>query len=158
MFPIVQEGNNEFSVVLVNGRGLGMARQGATLMCYWNGRITNGPHGISYEGATPKPIRVSFGITHCELRDKIYGVTGFDKQHCNLKIICRYPACREYIPVPIDDDDSMDVMFDVARQPGTNCMELYLEREPIWNDNQSNVRALTPLDQQVNSKKMSSLF
>lgn len=131
-----------------------MAKQGATLMCYWDGRMTSGPHGISYEGATPKPIRVSFGITHNELLDKIYGVTGFDKQHCNLKIICRYPACREYIPVPIDDDESIEIMFDVARQPGTNCMELYLEREPICVDNEANVRAPTPVDKQVNYRNV----
>nr|XP_048334933.1 serine/threonine-protein phosphatase 7 long form homolog isoform X2 [Ziziphus jujuba var. spinosa] len=43
----------------------------------------------------------------------------------------------------------MDIMFDVARQPTTNCMELYLEREPVCSDNQSNVRALTPIDQQI---------
>jgi hypothetical protein len=108
-----------------------MARQGVTLMCYWNGRMTNGPHGISYEGAAPKPIRVSYGITHNELLDKIYRVTGFDKRRIKLKITCRYPACREYIPVPIDDDESVDIMFDVARKPRTNCMELYLARDLV---------------------------
>lgn len=98
------------------------------------GKRTSGPHGISSEGAAPKPIRVSYGITH-ELMDRIYGVTGFNKKPFKLKIICRYPACREYIPVPIDDDESVDIMFDVARQPGTNCLELYVEREPPCDHN-----------------------
>lgn len=132
-----------------------MARQGVTLMCYWNGRVTSGAHGISYEGATPKPIRVSYGITYNELLDKIYGVTGFDKHQFKLKITCRYPACREYIPVPIDDDESIDIMFDVARQPGTNCMELYLERVSKPIENQVNVtvpaeRVSVPIENHVN--------
>lgn len=130
-----------------------MARQGVTLMCYWNGKITNGPHGISYEGAAPKPIRVSYGITYDELLDKIYGVTGFDKRRFKLKITCRYPACREYIPVPIDDDESIDIMFDVARQPGTNCMELYLEREPMHIENQVNITVPAHTNNQTPVKK-----
>lgn len=126
-----------------------MSRQGVTLMCYWNGTMMSGPHGISYEGASPKPIRVGYGITHNELVDRIYGVTGFDKQSFKLKIICRYPACREYIPVPIDDDESIDIMFDVARQPGTNCLELYVEREPLCSHNPINVPEPTIVDNQT---------
>ncbi|XP_031741301.1 serine/threonine-protein phosphatase 7 long form homolog isoform X2 [Cucumis sativus] len=126
-----------------------MSRQGVTLMCYWNGTTMSGPHGISYEGAAPKPIRVGYGITHNELIDRIYGVTGFDKQSFKLKIICRYPACREYIPVPIDDDESIDIMFDVARQPGTNCLELYVEKEPLCNHNPINVPEPTIVDNQT---------
>jgi len=129
-----------------------MARQGVTLMCYWNGRMTNGPHGISYEGAAPKPIRVSYGITHNELLDKFfYRVTGFDKRQIKLKITCRYPACREYIPVPIDDDESVDIMFDVARKPGTNCMELYLARDLVRFENQVNVTVPVCTNKQVSA-------
>ncbi|KAL0013037.1 hypothetical protein SO802_000106 [Lithocarpus litseifolius] len=131
-----------------------MARQGVTLMCYWNGRITSGPHGISYEGATPKPIRVSYGITYTELLDTVYGVSGFDKHQVKLKITCRYPACREYIPVPIDDDESIDIMFDVARQPGTNCMELYLERIPVPIENQVNVTVPAHTNKQTPVEKV----
>nr|POF27679.1 serine/threonine-protein phosphatase 7 long form like [Quercus suber] len=131
-----------------------MARQGVTLMCYWNGRITSGPRGISYEGATPKPIRVSYGITYNELLDTVYGVSGFDKHQVKLKITCRYPACREYIPVPIDDDESIDIMFDVARQPGTNCMELYLERVPVPIENQVNVTVPAHTNKQTPVEKV----
>ncbi|KAI4296149.1 hypothetical protein L6164_036131 [Bauhinia variegata] len=117
-------------------------------MCYWNGRVIKGPHGISYEGAEPKPIRVSYGITYDELVDKIYGITGLEKEQFKVKIICRYPACREYISVPIENDESIDIMFDVARQPGTHCMELYIEKEPAHNDNQANTTELIHDDNQ----------
>ncbi|KAJ0030826.1 hypothetical protein Pint_14547 [Pistacia integerrima] len=79
-----------------------MARENVTLMCYWNGRITNGAQGITYEGAVPKPTR--------------------------------YPT-REFIHAH-HDDESLDIVFDVARKPGTNCLELYLEREPASKDSQ----------------------
>ncbi|KAJ0030831.1 hypothetical protein Pint_14549 [Pistacia integerrima] len=98
-----------------------MARENVTLMCYWNGRITNGAQGITYEGAVPKPTR----------------------------IICRYPACREFIPVPIVDDESLDIVFDVARKPGTNCLELYLEREPASKDSQVNITTQIHVDNYV---------
>lgn len=111
--------------------------------------MINGPCGVSYEGAAPKPFRVSYGITHNELMDKIYGVTGFNKKQFKLKIICRYPACREYISVPIDNDESTDIMFDVARQPGTNCMELYIEKEASHIDSQVNITESIPIDNQA---------
>ncbi|CAI0438537.1 unnamed protein product [Linum tenue] len=110
-------------------------------MCYWNGRMANGPNGIHYEGATPKPTRVGCEITYEELLDKIYMITGFDKLQFALKIICRYPACREFIPVPIEDNESIDIVFDVARQPDTNCLELYVEKVPITTDDQANASA-----------------
>ncbi|CAL1385177.1 unnamed protein product [Linum trigynum] len=117
------------------------SRQGVTLMCYWNGRMANGPNGILYEGATPKPIRVGCEMKYEELLDKIYIITGFDKLQFALKIICRYPACREFIPVPIEDNESIDIVFDVARQPETNCLELYVEKVPITTDDQANASA-----------------
>lgn len=134
-----------------------MARQGVTLMCYWNGRMINGPYGVSYEGVAPKPIRVSYGITHNELMDKIYGVTGFNKKQFKLKIICRYPACREYISVPIDNDESIDIMFDVARQPGTNCTEFYIEKEASHIDSQVNINESIPIDNQACMMKQTQI-
>ncbi|XP_031266373.1 serine/threonine-protein phosphatase 7 long form homolog isoform X2 [Pistacia vera] len=60
-----------------------------------------------------------------------------------------YPACREFIPVPITDDESLDIVFDVARKPGTNCLELYLEREPTSIDSQVNITTQIHVDNQV---------
>lgn len=126
-----------------------MARENVTLLCYWNGRITNGAQGITYEGAVPKPTRVSYETTHNELLEKMYEITGFDRQQIKMKIISRYPACREFIPVLITDDESLDIVFDVARKPGTNCLELYLEREPASIDSQVNITTQVHVDNQV---------
>ncbi|KAK3183310.1 hypothetical protein Dsin_030596 [Dipteronia sinensis] len=64
-----------------------MARQGVTLMCCWNGNITSGPNGISYEGATPRPIRVSNDTIHNDLLEKMCRSTGFDRQPlCIIKL------------------------------------------------------------------------
>ncbi|XP_031266286.1 serine/threonine-protein phosphatase 7 long form homolog isoform X2 [Pistacia vera] len=126
-----------------------MARENVTLMCYWNGRITNGAQGITYEGAVPKPTRVSYKTTHNQLLEKMYEITGFDRQLIKMKIICRYLACREFIPVPIADDESLDIVFDMARKPGTNCLELYLEREPASRDSQVNITTQTHVDNYV---------
>ncbi|XP_031266290.1 uncharacterized protein LOC116124689 isoform X1 [Pistacia vera] len=126
-----------------------MARENVTLMCYWNGRITNGAQGITYKGAVPKPTRVSYETTHNQLLEKMYEITGFHQQHIKMKIICRYPACQEFILVPITDDESLDIVFDVAQKPGTNCLELYLEREPASIDSQVNITTQIHVDNQV---------
>lgn len=116
-----------------------MARGSVTLLCYWNGKKTKGEHGIAYEGAAPRPIRVNHGITHNELLDKMYTISGFDRKQFELKIVCRYPVTlMEYIAVPIEDDQSVDLMLEVPCNPGVHCVEIYLEQVPIRIDSQAN--------------------
>ncbi|KAJ0091143.1 hypothetical protein Patl1_14748 [Pistacia atlantica] len=79
----------------------------------------------------------------------MYEITGFEWQQIKMKIICRYPACREFIPMPITDDESLDIVFDVARKPGTNCLESYLEREPASIDSQVNITTQIRVGNQV---------
>ncbi|KAJ0090196.1 hypothetical protein Patl1_14731 [Pistacia atlantica] len=79
----------------------------------------------------------------------MYEITGFHWQHIKMKIICSYLACREFIPVPITDDESLDIVFDMAQKPGTNCLELYLEREPASIDSQVNITTQIHVDNQV---------
>lgn len=105
-----------------------MVGSSITILCYWHGKMATGLHGLTYEGANPKAIKVNYQVTYSELMDKIYSITGYSKQQVQIKIICRYPSsCMEYIPLPIEDQDTLNIILDVAKRPGIHCLELYLE-------------------------------
>ncbi|KAL6547561.1 hypothetical protein OROHE_009266 [Orobanche hederae] len=78
-----------------------MARENIIILCYWNGSVTSSSSGIGYEGATPKPIRVSSRVSYKDLVDKLYSITGFDRLRTRIKITYRYPRNpQDYIPLP----------------------------------------------------------
>ncbi|KAK1565075.1 hypothetical protein Q3G72_018163 [Acer saccharum] len=80
--------------------------------------------------ATPRPIRVSYDTTHNDFLEKMYRITRFYRQRFRMKIICRYPSCIEFITAPINDVESIDIVFDVARA-----------RQPEFNGTVSRKRA-----------------
>ena len=62
-----------------------MAGKNVTIFFYCNGRMTTGIHGLSYEGVTPKAIRVSYQIKYHEIMDKIYVINGYEKHQVAIK-------------------------------------------------------------------------
>lgn len=121
-----------------------MVASSITVMCYWNGKMTMNSRGITYEGAIPKAILVNSRIKYNELVDKIYALTGFDKNQFELKITCRYPGNnQEYIPFLVEDDNSVNVVLAATKLPGINCLEFYLEALPTSIDTRARVPSLT---------------
>ena len=64
----------------------------ATVFCYWDGIICDGPDGISYSEAPKKAIKVNHRVQFDELVNCIYRATSFDKQLHHINLICRYPS------------------------------------------------------------------
>ncbi|KAL6587850.1 hypothetical protein OROMI_000828 [Orobanche minor] len=117
-----------------------MAEEIITILCYGNGKITLGSHGLAYEGPPPKPIRVNNRISYKEVVDEIYNVTGFNKIQMGIKITCRYPSnFKEYIAVPVEDNNTVSVVFDVLMRPDISCLEFYVESFPRGLDEQIEV-------------------
>ncbi|XP_043693412.1 uncharacterized protein LOC122643903 [Telopea speciosissima] len=108
-----------------------MADRMVTLMCRWNGKITTASLGLDYEGGKLKGIRVNHNISHSELLDKMYEITGYDRRQFDIKITCRYPVSRGYIAYMIDDKDSTEIMLELGRHPDVHAVELYLENEAL---------------------------
>ncbi|KAL3510990.1 hypothetical protein ACH5RR_030391 [Cinchona calisaya] len=126
-----------FLLQLAYSRLVRMAGASVTILCYWNGRMTTGLNGLFYEGVTPKAKKVSCRIKYNELMEKIYGIISFERQLVNIKIICRYPSTyKEYIPLPIEDRDTLNIVFDAAKRPGIHCLEFYLEAISRSDDEQ----------------------
>ncbi|KAL6546534.1 hypothetical protein OROMI_022255 [Orobanche minor] len=118
-----------------------MVRENITVLCYWNGRTTLNSRRITYEGAAPKPVKVSSRISYNNLVDKMYGVTGFDRVNNLIKITCSYPSnSQEYIALPVEDDDTMSIVLDVLKGPDTNCLEFCLESTPLQVIETTNVQ------------------
>ncbi|KAG8382511.1 hypothetical protein BUALT_Bualt05G0084900 [Buddleja alternifolia] len=82
-----------------------MASKHITILCYWNGMITYGSHGLGYEGASPKPVRISNRAKFSELVDKMYAITGFNRLLFEVKITCRFVRENTEINNSLRDED-----------------------------------------------------
>lgn len=60
-----------------------------------------------------------------EFMDKIYQVISYEKSYTRLTVTCRYPIRKEYIVLPITDQETMEIAFAVIEAPG-NSVKLYI--------------------------------
>ena len=108
-----------------------MAATDVAVHLYWNGRVKTKKYDVVYEGGDMKvmPIKLNHGTTYFGLLDKIYATTGIKRTDFELNIICRYPiSSREYKPIPIKNDEAVDLMLEVpCRSFRVYCVEIYLE-------------------------------
>ena len=109
-----------------------MASKFVVLLCYWGGKICDGPQGISYNKPPSKAIKVQHGIKFNELINQIHYATSTNKEHNSIKVICRYPSgtgkMMKYIHLPITDNGDIDIMFDaLSLHQELSNIELYLE-------------------------------
>ena len=45
--------------------------------------------------------------------------------------ICKYPiSSQEYKPIPIKNDEGVELMLEVPSRAGVYCVEIYLEEKP----------------------------
>lgn len=51
---------------------------------------------------------------------------GYRKEYERLEVICRYPVRKEYIALPITDQETLDIAFAVVK-PLVNSLELYID-------------------------------
>lgn len=87
--------------------------------------MINGRKGVSYEGPPPTATIIRSPTTFEEFMEKIYQVTGYEKSYTRLAVTCRYPVRKEYIALPIIDQETMEIAFAVVEAPG-NSVELYI--------------------------------
>lgn len=52
-------------------------------------------------------------------------MSSYEKQKTRLPVICRYPVPKEYIPLPITDQETMEIAFAVVAPPRYD-LELYI--------------------------------
>ncbi|KAJ9676422.1 hypothetical protein PVL29_025105 [Vitis rotundifolia] len=111
-----------------------MTAAGVAVHCYWNGRVKKEKGDVDYEGENVNimPVKLNYGTTYAELLDKIYTITGIDRWGFELNIICRYPiSSREYKPIPIKNDEAVELMLEVPIRSGVYCVEIYLETNAV---------------------------
>lgn len=97
-----------------------------TLICYWNGRVVIGRRGVCYDGPPPHATLIRAGASYEEFMDELYHVTRYRREYERLEVTCRYPVRKEYIALPITDQETLDIAFAVVTPPG-NSLELYID-------------------------------
>ena len=110
-----------------------MAAIGVAVNCYWSGIVKKEQNDVVYEGAQMNvlPIKVFHGTTYAGLLDKIYAATTIDRWTFEFNIICRYSiSSQEYKPIPIKNDEGVELMLEVPSRAGVYCVEIYLEEKP----------------------------
>lgn len=66
-------------------------------------KINSGKKSVSYEGLPPIATIIRSGVAFEEFMDKLYLVTGYEKQYMSLAMTCRYLVIKEYITLTIID-------------------------------------------------------
>lgn len=116
-----------------------MGKKDITMFCYWNGNTIQGSEGLSYDKPPNKAIKVKSGMNYKAILNKMYSVASLDRRQFKIKMTCRYPSVvgkiLKYIPVPIKDDDDVDIMFDaIVKHSELSNIDLYLDFENISSD------------------------
>nr|KAJ0206620.1 hypothetical protein LSAT_V11C500279080 [Lactuca sativa] len=125
-----------------------MTSKFVTFLCYRDGKIYDGKEGITYDKSPSKAIKVQRGIKFNDLVNQIYFATSIDKQQYHIKVICRYPSVvgkvMKYIPLPIKDDNDVEIMFDVlSLHQELSNIDLYLEIDVNGNKNHMDITPRT---------------
>lgn len=58
--------------------------------------------------------------------EKLYQITGYDIHNTYLTVTARYPISKEYIALPLTDQEIMEIAFVVVTSPD-NSVEIYID-------------------------------
>lgn len=83
-----------------------------------NGKIIVGKKGISYKSPSRTTTIIISRVIFEEFLGKLYQVTGFEKLYTGLAVTCRYLVAKEYIELPITDQETLEIAFPVVTPPG----------------------------------------
>lgn len=61
-----------------------------TLICYWNGKITDAQEGVSYKDTLLVATVTISRVTFDDFMDKLYQVTSYVKQGTCLAVTCKH--------------------------------------------------------------------
>lgn len=112
-----------------------MAERRINLYVYSQGQIKEGPNGTYYDGGPPRLVKINKRICFTELESRLLVALKVDRKEYALTITYRCPTeflppNIKYIRLPVVDDDSVDMIFDMLES--TNELkgaELFVELE-----------------------------
>lgn len=115
---------------------------------YWNKKTINCRKGIACEDPSCTATVVKSRIMFHEFMDKLYFVTGYDKQYTCLAVIYRYPILKQYRMLPITDQGTIKIASVVVapRESLKLCMATNAEnlphRSPLPSNNNPSFRGM----------------
>ena len=122
-----------------------------TALCYINGTMINGACGIEYSWGPAKAIRITYGITYEELKNKLYRVLHIDRESNKMIITYRYPQVVmpelvKYAHVPITDDEDMEIIFcTIHIYPCLAGVDLFIDVQPLEGSQSISLRDDNPV-------------
>ncbi|XP_010677713.2 uncharacterized protein LOC104893315 [Beta vulgaris subsp. vulgaris] len=74
-----------------------------------------------------------------EILNRVYDFVGCDRMYVELKLFMRYPMPGKYVPIALEDDESLSAIWLSVTQSSAMAMEVYIEQVPKEINVQSNV-------------------
>lgn len=100
------------------------------VLCHYGGRIVLVENRVEYEGGNLEGLEISKTSTYCDLLKKLYEVTGWDENECNITMKCKFPTNGiHYAALDIKNDVTTRMMFDLY--PRVYAIELLVERSNV---------------------------
>ncbi|KZV53743.1 serine/threonine-protein phosphatase 7 long form [Dorcoceras hygrometricum] len=103
------------------------------LLLYIGGNVIIEHNTVQYSISATKATRVSRSISFRELKEKVHKLLNIDSSKFILKLSSKYSFSERsrYVEAhfEIDDDNNLQFMLDINNE--MQCIELFIEIEPI---------------------------
>ena len=108
------------------------------VLVYYGGRIVyDQQHGVYYDGPSPTLVQINRGITLGDLQNQLIASKGLGDGVENVRITYRFSTNRYphanyyYTPLAVEDDNNVNIIFDMAQNIAGYTPELYLEVDEL---------------------------
>lgn len=81
------------------------------LYTFIGGELSQNDVDIVYRGGSKKNLFINFELMFQEIPNRVYDVVGCDRMYVKLKLFMRYPMPGKYVPIALEDDESLSAMF-----------------------------------------------
>jgi hypothetical protein len=104
-----------------------MASFRVTIACFWNGEIRTSGSKVMYLGGKSKLFACNSNMGFNDFKRLVCSKIGIDPTRNVVKLSFKYRMSDEWVVFPVEDDDSIDAMWEHSKANSTPSVELYVE-------------------------------
>ena len=104
-----------------------------TIACFWNGSIHTSGNKVTYVGGKRKLFECNSNMDLNEFKLLVCSKIGIDTTRSTINLSFKYYMSGELLVFPVEDNDSIDAMWEHSKATSIPTLELYIEVVPLGN-------------------------
>ena len=110
-----------------------MASFRVTIACFWNGSIRTSGNKVTYVEGKSKLFSCNSNMDLNEFKLFVFSKIGIDTTRSTVNLSFKYDMSGQLLAFPVEDDDSIDAMWEHSKATSIPSLELYVEEVPLGN-------------------------